>query len=118
MQNHIHALTNYLQRDGFDPEKYCPTCYRKFKRHATRKRTGDHKHYPIFAVCNPTGKNPGNVWEISTKAHYGNEHFAIDKFNIIDILKRFSINTLFVQWFSLVIQLSLTSHISVESITS
>lgn len=62
---------------GYDPEKYCPTCYRKFKRHATRKRVGDHKHYPIFAVCNPVGKNPGNVWEISTKAHYGNEHFAI-----------------------------------------
>lgn len=62
---------------GYDPEKYCPTCYRKFKRHATRKRIGDHKHYPIFAVCNPLGKNPGNVWEISTKAHYGNEHFAI-----------------------------------------
>jgi DNA modification methylase len=62
---------------GYDPEKYCPTCYRKFKRHATRKRIGDHKHYPIFAVCNPVGKNPGNVWEISTKAHYGNEHFAI-----------------------------------------
>jgi DNA modification methylase len=62
---------------GYDPEKYCPTCYRKFKRHATRKRVGDHKHYPIFAVCNSIGKNPGNVWEISTKAHYGNEHFAI-----------------------------------------
>jgi DNA modification methylase len=62
---------------GYDPEKYCPTCYRKFKRHATRKRIGEHKHYPIFAVCNPGGKNPGNVWEISTKAHYGNEHFAI-----------------------------------------
>jgi DNA modification methylase len=62
---------------GYDPEKYCPTCYRKFKRHATRKRIGEHKHYPIFAVCNSTGKNPGNVWEISTKAHYGNEHFAI-----------------------------------------
>jgi DNA modification methylase len=62
---------------GYDPEKYCPTCFRKFKRHATRKRIGDHKHYPIFAVCNPLGKNPGNVWEISTKAHYGNEHFAI-----------------------------------------
>lgn len=62
---------------GYDPEKFCPTCFRKFKRHATRKRIGDHKHYPIFAVCNPTGKNPGNVWEISTKAHYGNEHFAI-----------------------------------------
>jgi DNA modification methylase len=28
-------------------------------------------------VCNPGGKNPGNVWDISTKAHYGNEHFAI-----------------------------------------
>lgn len=62
---------------GYDPEKHCPTCFRKFKRHATRKRIGDHKHYPIFAVCNPGGKNPGNVWEISTKAHYGNEHFAI-----------------------------------------
>lgn len=62
---------------GYDPEKYCPTCFRKFKRHATRKRIGDHRHYPIFAVCNPIGKNPGNVWEVSTKAHYGNEHFAI-----------------------------------------
>lgn len=62
---------------GYDPDKYCPTCYRKFKRHATRKRIGDHKHYPIFAACNPNGKNPGNVWEISTKAHHGNEHFAI-----------------------------------------
>ena len=49
----------------------------KFKRHATRKRIGDHKHYPIFAVCNSVGKNPGNVWEVPTKAHYGNEHFAI-----------------------------------------
>jgi DNA modification methylase len=62
---------------GYDPEKYCPTCYRKFKRHATRKRIGNHSHYPIFAVCNSNGKNPGNVWEVSTKAHYGNEHFAI-----------------------------------------
>jgi hypothetical protein len=56
---------------GYDPEKYCPACYRKFKRHATRKRMGDHKHYPIFAVCNSNRKNPGNVWEVATKAHYG-----------------------------------------------
>ena len=62
---------------GYDPEKYCPTCYRKFKRHATRRRIGNHSHYPIFAVCNPKGKNPSNVWEVATKAHYGNEHFAI-----------------------------------------
>jgi site-specific DNA-methyltransferase (cytosine-N4-specific) len=62
---------------GYDPEKYCPTCYRKFKRHATRRRIGGHKHYPIFAVCNSSGKNPGNVWEIANRAHYGNEHFAI-----------------------------------------
>lgn len=62
---------------GYDPEKFCPTCYRKFKRHATRRRIGDHRHYPIFAVCNPNGKNPSNVWEIATRAHYGNEHFAI-----------------------------------------
>src|SRR2546427_12354663 len=25
------------------PEKYCPTSYRKFKRHAARKSIGDHK---------------------------------------------------------------------------
>lgn len=62
---------------GYDPEKFCPTCYRKFKRHATRRRIGDHSHYPIFAVCNPQGKNPSNVWEIATRAHFGNEHFAI-----------------------------------------
>ena len=49
---------------GYDPEKYCPTCYRKFKRHATRKRIGEHKHYPVFAVCNPAGKNPGNYWDL------------------------------------------------------
>ncbi|MGC2426436.1 MAG: hypothetical protein WA421_05330 [Nitrososphaeraceae archaeon] len=35
---------------------------------------GDHKHYPLFAACNSSGKNPGNVWNVSTKAHYGNEH--------------------------------------------
>jgi DNA modification methylase len=75
---------------GYNPEKYCPTCYRKFKRHATRKRIGDHKHYPIFAVCNPTGKNPGNVWDISTKAHYGNEHFAIFPEDLIAKIVRFA----------------------------
>ena len=62
---------------GYEPEKCCPTCYRKFKRHISRKRIKGHEHYPIFAACNPKGKNPGNVWEISTKAHHGSEHFAI-----------------------------------------
>ena len=75
---------------GYNPEKYCPTCYRKFKRHATRKRIGDHKHYPIFAVCNPSGKNPGNVWEISTKAHHGNEHFAIFPEDLIAKIIKFA----------------------------
>jgi DNA modification methylase len=75
---------------GYDPEKYCPTCYRKFKRHATRKRIGDHKHYPIFAVCNPIGKNPGNVWEIPTKAHHGNEHFAIFPEDLVKTIVKFS----------------------------
>jgi len=74
---------------GYDPEKYCPTCHRKFKRHATRRRIGDHKHYPIFAVCNPSGKNPGNVWEVSTKAHYGNEHFAIFPEDLISRIIKF-----------------------------
>jgi DNA modification methylase len=73
----LPTTTEIAQAYGYDPEKYCPTCYRKFKRHATRKRVGDHRHYPIFAVCNSFGKNPGNVWEVPTKAHYGNEHFAI-----------------------------------------
>jgi len=75
---------------GYDPEKYCPTCYRKFKRHATRKRIGDHKHYPIFAVCNSSGKNPGNVWEVSTKAHYGNEHFAIFPEDLVEKIVKFA----------------------------
>jgi hypothetical protein len=75
---------------GYDPEKFCPTCYRKFKRHATRRRLGDHKHYPIFAVCNPHGKNPSNVWEIATRAHYGNEHFAIFPEELVDIIIRFA----------------------------
>lgn len=76
-EQHLPTTNEISYAYGYDPEKYCPTCYRKFKRHATRKRIGGHKHYPIFAACNPKGKNPGNVWEISTKAHYGNEHFAI-----------------------------------------
>jgi DNA modification methylase len=75
---------------GYDPEKFCPTCYRKFKRHATRRRIGDHKHYPIFAVCNPHGKNPSNVWEVATKAHYGNEHFAIFPEELVDVIVRFA----------------------------
>jgi len=75
---------------GYDPEKYCPTCFRKFKRHATRKRIGGHSHYPIFAVCNSNGKNPGNVWEISTKAHYGNEHFAIFPEDLIAKIVKFA----------------------------
>jgi DNA modification methylase len=75
---------------GYDPEKFCPTCYRKFKRHATRRRIGDHKHYPIFAVCNPHGKNPSNVWEIATKAHYGNEHFAIFPEELVDMIVKFA----------------------------
>jgi DNA modification methylase len=75
---------------GYDPEKFCPTCYRKFKRHATRRRIGDHRHYPIFAVCNPHGKNPSNVWQIATKAHYGNEHFAIFPEELVDMIVRFA----------------------------
>ena len=75
---------------GYDPEKFCPTCYRKFKRHATRRRIGDHRHYPIFAVCNPRGKNPSNVWEIATRAHYGNEHFAIFPEELVNIIIRFA----------------------------
>jgi DNA modification methylase len=74
---------------GYDPEKYCPTCYRKFKRHVTRRRIGDHRHYPIFAVCNPLGKNPGNVWDVPTKAHHGNDHFAIFPEDLIKIIVNF-----------------------------
>jgi len=85
----LPTTTEIAQAYGYDPEKFCPTCYRKFKRHATRKRIGDHSHYPIFAVCNPNGKNPGNVWEISTKAHYGNEHFAIFPEDLVERIINF-----------------------------
>lgn len=30
-------------------------------------------------MCNSRGKNPGNVWDIATKAHHGNEHFATEE---------------------------------------
>jgi DNA modification methylase len=85
----LPTTTEIAQAYGYNPEKFCPTCYRKFKRHATRKRIGDHSHYPIFAVCNPNGKNPGNVWEISTKAHYGNEHFAIFPEDLVERIINF-----------------------------
>lgn len=75
---------------GYDPEKFCPTCYRKMKRHATRRRFGGHKHYPIFAVCNSKGKNPGNVWSIGTKARHGNEHFAIFPEKIVENIIHFA----------------------------
>jgi DNA modification methylase len=41
-------------------------------------------------VAIPTGKNPGNVWEISTKAHYGNEHFAIFPEDIVARIVNFA----------------------------
>ena len=86
----LPTTSEIARAHGYDPEKFCPTCYRKFKRHATRRRIGDHKHYPIFAVCNPRGKNPSNVWEIATKAHYGNEHFAIFPEELVDIVIKFA----------------------------
>jgi DNA modification methylase len=46
-------------------------------------------NYTIFAVCNSGGKNPGNVWEVSTKAHYGNEHFAIFPEDLISRIIKF-----------------------------
>jgi len=75
---------------GYDPDKFCPTCYRKFKRHVTRRRIGGHRHYPIFAVCNPTGKNPSNVWEIANRAHLGSQHFAIFPEELVKRIIKFS----------------------------
>lgn len=86
----LPSTSEISRAHGYDPEKFCPTCYRKFKRHATRRRIGDHRHYPIFAVCNPRGKNPSNVWEVATRAHYGNEHFAIFPEELVDIIVRFA----------------------------
>jgi site-specific DNA-methyltransferase (adenine-specific) len=86
----LPSTSEISRAHGYDPEKYCPTCYRKFKRHATRRRIGDHMHYPIFAVCNPRGKNPSNVWEIATRAHYGNEHFAIFPEELVEIIIKFA----------------------------
>lgn len=74
----LPATSEVARAHGYDPEKLCPTCWRKFKRHATHMKVGDHRHYPIFAVCNPNGKNPlKRLGDGATKAHFGNEHFAI-----------------------------------------
>src|SRR5438270_7369971 len=95
-QNLIHQL------------KKCPQQVRYlFLMDMIRKNTSPHA--TPFAVCNSSGKNHGNVWEIVNRAHYGNEHIAIDKFNIFDILKRFLRDILFILWFTLVIQVSIVS---------
>lgn len=88
--NTLPTTSEISRAFGFDPERHCPTCYRKWKRHATRKRIGGHSHYPIFARCNPKGKNPSNVWMISTKAHYGNEHFAIFPEELVSRIMQFA----------------------------
>jgi site-specific DNA-methyltransferase (adenine-specific) len=36
------------------------------------------------------GKNPGNVWDISTKAHRGNEHFAIFPEELVERIVKFA----------------------------
>ena len=88
--NKLPSTSEIALAYGYDPEKRCPSCSRTFKGHVSRKRFGDHKHYPIFAVCNPSGKNPGNVWDISTKAHYGNEHFAIFPEELVSRIIKFT----------------------------
>jgi site-specific DNA-methyltransferase (adenine-specific) len=36
------------------------------------------------------GKNPGNVWDIATKAHHGNEHFAIFPEELVERIVKFA----------------------------
>ena len=86
----LPSTTEIALAYGYDPEKHCPACHRTFKRHATRKRFGGHKHYPIFAACNPRGKNPGNVWDISTRSHRGGEHFAIFPEDLVSRIIKFT----------------------------
>lgn len=60
----IDSTSTIARAFGYDPEAHCPTCWRKFKRHAVRVRKEGQRHYPMFAACNPLGKNPSNVWNI------------------------------------------------------
>lgn len=75
---------------GFDGEKYCSSCHVKFKRHVSRRLRPGHKHYPVFAACNPLGKNPGNVWTISTKSHYDTLHPAIFPEDLVSRIIKFT----------------------------
>lgn len=53
--------------------------------------TSGSKETPLHQMqFNPKGKNPGNVWEISTKAHHGNEHFAIFPEDLIAKIVKFT----------------------------
>lgn len=52
---------------GFDPEKHCPICYEKYKRHASRtKAFRTSVKSSIFAVCQSKGKAFTNVWKIAS----------------------------------------------------
>ncbi len=54
--------TIICQLIGHNPEDICNHCGRSYKRHASTVRgTTSHTNYPVFALCNGKGKNPGDV---------------------------------------------------------
>ena len=69
-------IDDLVRSHGYDPDDIC-ACGRSYRRHAitTRGKTS-HESYPKFSVCNKKGKNPGDMWNISTKPFSG-AHFAV-----------------------------------------
>ncbi len=61
---------------GYDPEQSCEHCSRSYKRHITTDRgVTSHNNYPVFALCNSKGKNPGDVFFINPRP-FPQAHFA------------------------------------------
>ena len=69
--------TDDIIRDhGYNPDDKC-VCGRTYRRHLTMTRgKTSHESYPVFTACNEKGKNPGDMWNISTKPFRG-AHFAV-----------------------------------------
>lgn len=82
---------------GFDPDKYCPVCYQKYKRHSVRNtnlvNSSKASKASIFALCNANGRAFTNLWKLSIGGiGKGKTHEAVFPFSLVYRLIKFSTN--------------------------
>jgi DNA modification methylase len=79
---------------GYDPEKYCPICYNKYKRHAVRNRNYQvSEKATIFAMCHAKGKAFTNIWKMySGMVVKGEGHEASFPYSLVYRLIKFASN--------------------------